>query len=107
MLDVTFFVANNFSHARDSPEMQFLLDEHYQDYLVNHSGFFYNANAQSPEDHLIQCLYHVSTTSFDLQIKPVIQTNLPAQYYSGFQVVSNDLETYRDLGLVVSTLMLH
>lgn len=106
MLDVTFFVANNFSHARDSPEMQFLLDEHYQDYLVKHSGFFYNANAQSPEDHMIQCLYHVSTTSFDLQIKPVIQTNLPAQYYSGFQVVSNDLETYRDLGLVVSTLML-
>ena len=105
MLDVTYFVANDLSHSRDSPEMQYLLQEHYRNYLTQPGSFFYNANAQTPEDHLVQCMYFLSATSFDLHIKQVMQQNIPVKY-SDFRVVSNDLNTYLDIGLVVSTLEL-
>ena len=105
MLDVTFFVGNNFSHSRDSPEMQFLLQEHYKTFLCTPGAFFFNANAQSPEDHRVQCLYFLQETNFDVDIEPVMRNNLPFQF-TKLRVVSNDLVTYNDLGLVVSTLEL-
>lgn len=105
MLDVTLFVANDFCHSRDSPEMQFLLEEHYTNYLRHPGCFFYNANSQSPEDNVVQCLYFLEHTSFDLDIMPTLQYTIPV-HFKRCKVLSNDLNTYIDLGLVVSTLEL-
>ena len=105
MWDVTFFVADNFSHSRDSVEMQFLIEEHGAEIRGRRGTFFYNANAQAPEDRMVQCLYCLESTCFDRDIEPVLRRTIPVQF-QGIRVVHNDLETYGDLGWVVSTLEL-
>jgi hypothetical protein len=67
--------------------------------------YLYHVDPAAFYDKQVQCLFHLDSTSFDHDIEPWLRSLIPISFQH-IRYIENDLHTYRDLGLVVSTIEL-